>query len=236
MLSNTLKILSIFSATLLLSVSSYAANYQCSVIPQDNIHIKSQRVEVSGPNGNLTITPEGNITRNGVVLTVPNNVKNQAKVYQNKLRKDLPYVYKGVNQQINDFHSSLDALLSKKLGNNSKTRAHLKEMKQQLTEQLNRVLMPTKDGIVFNAEMIKSVEKDGQTIIQQRLGAIVQDGINEMGSQGLQGLLGGLDELQASMQTVWNKQLQQGMAFANEACGKARELEDQKLALIRALA
>jgi hypothetical protein len=220
---------------LLFSFNGWAADFSCSVIPQDSIHIKTSVVEVYGSHGSLAITPDGNVSRNGVALSVSNGVKSQAKAYQSGLRKELPYVYNGINQQINQFHNTLDTAISKKFGAKSKTRAHLGEMKSQLVAQLNRVLTPTKDGIIFNAEAVKSVEKDGQAIIQQRLGAIVQDGINEMGSQGLQGLLGGLDGLQSTMQQAWQTQINQSKAFANETCGKVRRLEDQKQALIKAL-
>lgn len=235
-LFNSFKYLIIFAFLATFTISGYAStNYQCSVTPKDNIHIKTSQVEVYGPNGTLIITPEGNISRNGVALSVSASARSQAKNYQSQLRKDLPYIYKGATQQINDFHNALDVALAKKFGTNSKTRAHLQELKSQLNVQLNRVLTPTKEGMTFDAQAIKLVEKESQSIIQRKLGAIVQDGINEMGSQGLQGLLGGLDDLQGSMQKVMQKQIQSSSVFASQACSKARALEDQKQSLMRIL-
>lgn len=211
------------------------ASYQCGVVPQDDIHVKAQQVEIYGASGTLVIYPNGDVVRNGARQTLSDDARAKAIAYQSSLRRDLPYLYKGANEQINSFHRALDNVLSQKLNSGSKTRGRLTELKNNLVAQLNRVLKPTGDGMIFDHQAIKTVEQEGKVIIQRGLGAVVQDGINEMGSQGLQGLLGGLDDLQGSMQKAWQTQLQQSSSFANEACNRMAALENQRQALIRAL-
>ena len=41
------------------------ADYQCSVTPRDDVVLNPQTVQVKGENGNLVITPQGNVTFNG---------------------------------------------------------------------------------------------------------------------------------------------------------------------------
>lgn len=219
---------------LLVLVAPLRADYQCNVVPQDDIHIKAQQVDIYGASGTMMITPDGGVVRNGTRLELSNDAREKAKAYQASLRKDLPYIYKGANEQIDDFHKLLDSVLAKKLNNNSKTRANLLNLKQQLVAQLNKVLKPTNDGMIFDHQAIKLVERESKTLIQQGLGAIVQDSINEMGTQGLQGLLGGLDDLQGSLQKAWKTQQQKSMVFAGETCNRVKALEDQRQAMLRA--
>ncbi|MEI5083729.1 hypothetical protein RJ918_36660, partial [Pseudomonas aeruginosa] len=41
------------------------ADYQCSVTPRDDVIVSPQTVQVKGENGNLVITPDGNVMYNG---------------------------------------------------------------------------------------------------------------------------------------------------------------------------
>jgi hypothetical protein len=50
-----------------LTATAFAANadYKCSVNPRDDVILSPQTVQVKGENGNLILTPEGNVTFNG---------------------------------------------------------------------------------------------------------------------------------------------------------------------------
>ncbi|PPS64900.1 hypothetical protein CRX72_03760 [Pantoea sp. BRM17] len=61
------------------------ADYQCSVNPQDDVVITPQSVQVVGSNGNLTMTPQGDVTFNGKTVTVDNAARQQAIDYQSAL-------------------------------------------------------------------------------------------------------------------------------------------------------
>ncbi len=54
-------------AALLLAAAQAHADYQCSVNPKDDVIIKPQSVQVVGSNGNLEITPQGDVQFNGQV-------------------------------------------------------------------------------------------------------------------------------------------------------------------------
>ncbi|PDP72270.1 hypothetical protein CLI81_10535, partial [Porphyromonas gingivalis] len=76
---------------LLLAAGSAQAEYQCSVKPQDDVIINPQSVQVVGASGNLVISPDGDVTRNGKTLTLTDAQRQRAFRYQSDLRKDLPW-------------------------------------------------------------------------------------------------------------------------------------------------
>lgn len=79
-------------ALLLLTASQAHAEYQCSVRPQDDVIISPQTVQVVGASGNLQITADGDVTRDGKALSLNDSQRQKAFSYQNALRKDLPWI------------------------------------------------------------------------------------------------------------------------------------------------
>jgi hypothetical protein len=71
------------------------ADYQCSVTPRDDVVLSPQTVQVKGENGNLVITPEGNVTFNGKQYNLTAAQREQAKDYQADLRTALPWINEG---------------------------------------------------------------------------------------------------------------------------------------------
>lgn len=57
------------------------ADYQCPVKPQDDIIIAPQTVQVVGQSGTLTITPAGEVQRNGTPVSLSAGQRQQAQVY-----------------------------------------------------------------------------------------------------------------------------------------------------------
>lgn len=79
-------------ALLMLTAGQAQAEYQCSVKPQDDVIISPQSVQIVGASGNLQISPDGDVTRNGKTLTLTDAQRQQAFRYQTALRKDLPWI------------------------------------------------------------------------------------------------------------------------------------------------
>ncbi len=52
-------------AGLLLAATQAQAAWECSVKPQDDVVISPQNVQVVGANGNLVISPQGDVQFNG---------------------------------------------------------------------------------------------------------------------------------------------------------------------------
>lgn len=67
-----------------LTVTAFAAqaDYQCGVTPRDDVIISPQTVQVKGENGNLVITPDGNVMFNGKQPSLTAAQREQAKDYQ----------------------------------------------------------------------------------------------------------------------------------------------------------
>lgn len=71
------------------------AEYKCSVTPRDDVVLSPQTVQVKGENGNLVITPQGNVTFNGKEYNLTAAQREQAKDYQADLRTALPWINEG---------------------------------------------------------------------------------------------------------------------------------------------
>lgn len=87
-------------ALLMLTAGQAQAEYQCSVKPQDDVIISPQSVQIVGASGNLQISPDGDVTRNGKTLTLTDAQRQQAFRYQTALRKDLPWIDQGAQQRL----------------------------------------------------------------------------------------------------------------------------------------
>lgn len=83
-------------AVALLAIGSTAhAEYKCSVTPRDDVVLSPQTVQVKGENGNLVITPDGNVTFNGKPQNLTAAQREQAMDYRAELRTALPWINDG---------------------------------------------------------------------------------------------------------------------------------------------
>ena len=113
----------------------------------------------------------------------------------------------------------------------------------QLKQQMNRIIEHRDDGLTFHYKAIDEVRADGQQLVNQALGGILQDSINEMGAKAitngggnsLQGILGNLGGLQTAVQNEWNNQQQDFQQFGKSVCARVISLEDQRKALTATL-
>jgi len=229
-------------AALLLTAAQAHADYQCSVNPQDDVIIKPQSVQVSGSNGNLEISPQGDVTFNGKKATLDNAARQKAIDYQNALRRDLPWVDSGATTRLERGRVALDKVIVEKLGTDSNVRNRLTTLNGQLKQQMNRIIEHRPDGLTFHHQAIQQVRADGEKLVQSTLGGVLQDSLNEMGvkqaasgSNPLQALMGNLGGLQQSIQTEWNNQEQDFQNFGHEVCNRVTALESQRKGLMKSI-
>ncbi|TCV96902.1 YggN family protein [Biostraticola tofi] len=229
---------------LMLTAWQAQAEYQCQVKPQDDIFISAQNVRVVGASGDVTIRPDGAVVRNGQTLSLSAAQQRQAQDYQAALRRDLPWIDEGASQRLEQGRLSLDRVIVKQLGSDSNVRNRLTTLNQQLKQQMNRILEHRSEGLAFHHQAISQVEQDGRRIVQQSMGGVVQDSLNEMGvkqsvnlsgNNPLQAMMGNLGTLQQAIQTEWNNQEQDFEQFGHQVCQKVTQLETQRSTLLQSL-
>lgn len=231
-------------AILMLTAGQVQAEYQCSVKPQDDVIISPQSVQIVGASGNLQISPDGDVIRNGKTLVLTDAQRQQAFRYQTALRKDLPWIDQGAQQRLEKARVSLDKVIVKELGSNSNVRNRLTTLNDQLKQQMSRIIEKRSDGLTFHHQAIDQVEKDGRQLVQQSMGGVLQDSLNEMGvkqatsgagNNPLQAIMGNLGGLQQAIQNEWNNQEQDFQQFGHEVCGRVTSLEQQRKDLLKSL-
>ena len=230
-------------ALLLLTASQAHAEYQCSVKPQDDVIISPQNVQVTGASGNLQISPDGDVTRNGQALSINDSQRQKAFSYQSALRKELPWIDKGAQQHLEKARVALDKVIVKELGSDSNVRNRLTTLNGQLKQQMNRIIEHRSDGLTFHHKAIDQVEQDGRNLVQQSMGGVLQDSLNEMGvkqaansgGNPLQAIMGNLGGLQKAIQNEWNNQEQDFQNFGHDVCNRVTGLETQRKDLLKAL-
>ena len=225
-------------AALLLAATQAQAAWECSVKPQDDVVIKPQSVQVVGANGNLEISPQGDVRLNGQKVAVNNAQRQQAIDYQNALRRDLPWIDTGASSRLEKGRIALDKVIVEKLGADSNVRNRLSTLNGQLKQQMNRIIEHRDDGLTFHHQAIDQVRADGERLVQSTMGGVLQDSLNEMGSKQasgsnpLQAIMGNLGGLQQSIQAEWSNQEQDFKNFGQEVCNRVISLEDQRKKLV----
>lgn len=190
-------------AGLLLAATQAQAAWECSVKPQDDVVITPQSVQVVGANGNLQISTLGDVQFNGQKMTLNAANRQKAIDYQNALRRDLPWIDNGATSRLEKGRAALDNIITQQVGESSRLHSRLATLNTQLKTQMNRIIEHRSDGLTFHHQAIDQVRADGQQLVNQAMGGILQDSINEMGSKamsnggasGLQGLMGNLGGL-----------------------------------------
>lgn len=218
------------------------AAYQCSVRPQDDVVIQPQQVQVVGASGDLRITPGGDVTRNGRAVTLSAAQRQQAQSYQAALRQDLPWIDRQAHEHLEKARTALDRVIVQQLGSSSNVRNRLTTLNDQLKQQMSRIIEQRSDGLTFHHQAVAQVEQDGRRIVEQSMGGVLQDSLNEMGikqaasgSNPLQALMGNLGGLQQAIQNEWSSQEQDFQRFGNDVCKRVTQLEQQRKTLLMAL-
>ena len=155
------------------------------------------------------ITPDGNVTYNGKQYNLNAAQREQAKDYQADLRTALPWINEGAKSRVEKSPFALDKIIVQEMGESSNMRSRLTKLDKQLKEQMNRIIETRSDGLTFHYKAIDQVRADRQQLVNQAMGGILQDSINEMGAKAvlkgggnpLQNVLGSLGGLQPQSRT-----------------------------------
>ncbi|WP_165460428.1 DUF2884 domain-containing protein [Atlantibacter sp.] len=228
---------------LLVTAMQAQAEYKCSVTPRDDVVLSPQTVQVVGENGNLVIGPDGSVQYNGEQKNLTAAQRQQALDYQKALRTDLPWIHQGALSRVEKGRVALDRVITQEVGANSNMRTRLTSLDAQLKTQMNRIIEPRSDGLTFHYKAIDQVRADGQQLVNQAMGGILQDSINEMGAKAvlkgggnpLQGVLGSLGGLQTAIQNEWKNQEQDFQQFGRDVCQRVITLEGQRNKLVSGL-
>lgn len=240
MLRHTLIALSLFACA-----ASQAADYNCAVTPKDDIFMTPDNVQVIGRSGDLNITPNGDMTLNGKNIAATDEQKQQAIRYQAAIRNDLPWIKLESEQKLATSKQTLDKVVARVMGNDSNVRNRLTKLEKELNGQISQIIETRPNGYVFHHEAMKQVEAKGRQLVNESLGGILQDSINEMGrkqllsggdvNQALQGVLGNLGGLQQELDTEWKKQEKSFQQFGQQVCAKVTSLEQQRISLLNSV-
>ena len=228
---------------LLVTAMHAQAEYKCSVTPRDDVVLNPQTVQVVGENGNLVIGPDGSVQYNGQTKNLTAAQRQQALDYQKALRTELPWIQQGALSRVEKGRVALDRVITQEVGASSNMRNRLTSLDAQLKTQMNRIIEQRSDGLTFHYKAIDQVRADGQQLVNQAMGGILQDSINEMGAKAvlkgggnpLQGVLGSLGGLQTAIQNGWKKQEQDFQQFGRDVCQRVITLEGQRNKLVSGL-
>ncbi|MFU2314545.1 DUF2884 domain-containing protein [Rahnella sp. PCH160] len=227
------------AALLALTAWSAQADYQCAVQPKEDVIIKPQTVQVVGSSSDLLITPNGNVTLNGKDLTLSAKQRQEAIDYQASLRRDLPWIDQGATAHLEKGRVAVDRVIVNKLGTDSNVRNRLVNLDKQLKEQMNLIIEHRPDGLTFHHKAVDQVKQNGQKLMEQTMGGVMQDSINEMGlkqaasgGNPLQAMMGNLGGLQQAVQEEWNKQEKEFKAFGDDVCKRVTALDTQHKTLL----
>jgi len=130
----------LLAAALAATAFTAQAEYKCSVNPRDDVILNPQTVQVVGENGNLVMTPDGNVMFNGKQYSLSAAQREQAKDYQADLRNALPWIDEGARSRVEKGRVALDKIIAKEVGQSSNMRGRLTKLDAQLKEQMNRIL------------------------------------------------------------------------------------------------
>ncbi|MDC9581321.1 DUF2884 family protein [Xenorhabdus sp. PR6a] len=221
------------------------AKSECHVTLNDDIIVTPNAVQITGADGNLKILPDGSITRDGKALSLSTEQRNKALQYQQTVRQDLPWVKKEALSHLASARQALDKVVVETMGKESHIRNRLSQLETGLNKQIDKVIETRANGFAFNSQAVKQVEPEGRKLIEQSLGGILQDSINEMsrknsdqngdGKQMLMSLLGGLGGMQNGFDAEWKKQEQELKRLKTDVCSKASKLEQQRISLMNSI-
>lgn len=227
------------AALLAMTAWSAQADYQCNVNPQDDVVITPKNVQIIGANGNLLITPNGDVSQNGKETTLSAKQRQEAIDYQASLRRDLPWIDQGATAHLEKGRVAMDKVIVQQLGSESNVRNRLTTLDTQLKQQMNRIIEHRPDGLTFHHKAVEQVKQDGQHILEQSMGGVMQDSLNEMGvkqatsgGNPLQAVMGNLGGLQQAVQNEWSKQEQDFKKFGDDVCKRVTALDTQHKTLL----
>ncbi len=221
-------------AMLMCITSRAQADYQCDVKLRNDIVIAPEYVRVISPSGEIKISKQGDIKSNGRLFPIDAELRKKAADYQAELRRDLPWIEKEANHQIEISRQALDKIVTCKLGEKSRVRTRLVNLDLQLRKQMDRIIEHRGYDLIFHHQMLVKIHQQSEQLIQKAVGGILRDGFNEIGlnlandnNHPLNTILSDIDELQQEVTSVWNTRQQEFQKFGQEVCNIAKFSENQ---------
>ncbi|MFS1539721.1 MAG: DUF2884 family protein [Candidatus Phlomobacter fragariae] len=231
--------------TLLMTAFTVAKGHQCSVNLKDDIILTKQHIQVIGANGYLQITPDGDVTFNGKALPLTRMQRERAIGYQTEVRKELLWIKQHIVQKLAEAKQIFDNLVVWVMGQDSQVRNRLNILKQNLDKQIDKVIEQRADSLIFHHKMLETIEADSRILLNESLGGMLQDSINEMGgkqllsggntNKSLQNLLDGLSGLQQDLELEGKKQEDNFRQFGQQVCRKIAHMEQLRIDLLNKL-
>ncbi|WP_193016308.1 DUF2884 family protein [Proteus sp. FME41] len=222
-------------------------SFDCAVMPKDDLRITPEFVEVAGANGLMVIYPDGTLLQNEKSATLTPQQQALAKKYQATVRQDVPWLRTETGVKLQDSRKVLDKVVIEAFGKESNILNRLSRLEKDLNQQMDKVVTVEPNNITFHSQAIKQVEIKGREIIENSLGGMLQDSINELGKKqllaaaggdskkALGGLLGSLDGFQKIIDQEWKQQEANFSQFGQQVCGKISQMENQRIELINSL-
>lgn len=230
---------------LMLTAWQAQAAWECNIPSKDDIIIDAKQVQIVGASGNLSLAQDGQVIRDGKAVEISMDIRKLAQNLQQDIRRDVPWIDDGVKSHIETARKSLDKVIVEQVGEDSNMRKRLSTLDSKLKEQINLVLEKRKDGYWYHHKMIAQVEQNGQQLMNQTMGGLLQDSINEMGvkqatvamksNNPLQAIVGSLGGLEKAVRKEWKHQNAEFQQFGNEACDRLMKLDSQRQELLNTL-
>lgn len=232
---NLLLIIMLISATA-------EAKAPCTAVLHDDITISTQQVMLNGANGQLVITPEGKVWRDGNALPLNAQQRQQAKNYQRSLRETLPWMDKSARQQLAQGRIALDNIIVQQMGSDSRLRQRLSQLDSQLNRQLDQIWQRQGDKWLFHQQAFIQMGEQSQQLLERALVGFMQDSINEItrrtlqqGGNPLKTMGSNLDALQSAIRMQWKQQQKDYQRFSSDICQRMAQLQQQQTALLTGL-
>lgn len=235
------------AATFIVISANASADFDCAVMPKDDLRITPEFVEVAGATGLMVIYPDGTLLRDEKSVVLTPQQQALAKKYQATVRQDIPWLRKETGIKLADSRKILDKVITETFGKESNILNRLKNLEKGLNSQMDSIINVQPNNITFHSQAIKQVETKGRALIENSLGGMLQDSINELGqkqllsaingdkSKALGGLLGNLDGFQQTIEKEWKQQETAFNQFGQQACNKITQMEQQRVELMNSL-
>ena len=226
------------AAVLLATSLSAQAQYTCPNVSTSQVITQPQQVAIIDNHGQLTIDNSGNVSLNGKYRQLPSAVVNDAKLYQQTARDELPVLYKKITQQLDEIENTLTKLVKQLLGKQTAAVKEVHSLRNALQEQVHLVLAPSADGgFILSPNNVARVESNSKLLFEKKLGALLQIALNESGSvDNLQGLFNELAAMKSEFKQTWQNYTKQHSQFLQELCRKAQDQTTREQRIKAALA
>ncbi|MGL4270416.1 MAG: DUF2884 family protein [Plesiomonas sp.] len=219
----------------LMTMPAFAAE-TCPYTLNQNISLTPDAVVLQGKNQQLQISRDGEVSRDQQPLVLDLAAQQQAFALQQQLRQALPALDKQAHQQLQQAQQGLDQVVVRELGASSKVRAQLSSLHALLSARLDSIVVHQHGGLTVLADALPAQQQETERLVQQKLGEILQQGLQELSSRQSEGdaasqlkaMLGQVAGLRNALSAEWKNQEQGFRRLGSEACQTLGRLQQQQ--------